>query len=292
LIADRVVAWLIDRYAPPRRRSAAARPLLVASFVNPRHRAVPDVGPARSAETIARRSAAGATGTDRRRGSADQAAAQIAFREAYYSGYGPAAAIERIYRRNAQRYRDLYYRLHAEVDVPIDRVRRAVTDGGSENAVLVRTADHGDLLGAHGGLHQKWFNLYDEATRVPFVIARIGEHATEPRVVSTPTSHVDWFRPCSGPQVSTFPRSPPPCVSRLRGAPAARPGSDAGGGRRAGRRPAGRVPDDPGQHARRRHRCVGAGAGVEADVESACAAENPDSSAYRVQFRGIGGAGR
>jgi arylsulfatase A-like enzyme len=70
-------------------------------------------------------------------------------------------------------------------------VRRAVTEGGSENAVLVRTSDHGDLLGAHGGLHQKWFNLYDEATRVPFVIARIGEGATRPRVVSAPTSHVD-----------------------------------------------------------------------------------------------------
>ena len=118
-------------------------------------------------------------------------AAQIAFREAYYSGYGPAPAINRIYKRNAQRYRDLYYRLHAEVDAPIDRVRRAVTEGGSDNAVLVRTADHGDLLGAHGGLHQKWFNLYDEATRVPFVIARIGEHATQPTVVTAPTSHVD-----------------------------------------------------------------------------------------------------
>src|SRR5215217_6109353 len=102
-----------------------------------------------------------------------------------------APAINRTYERNAQRYRDLYYRLHAEVDGPIDRVRRAVTDGGSENAVLVRTADHGDLLGAHGGLHQKWFNLYDEATRVPFVIARIGEGATTPRVVTAPTSHVD-----------------------------------------------------------------------------------------------------
>jgi arylsulfatase A-like enzyme len=55
----------------------------------------------------------------------------------------------------------------------------------------VRTADHGDLLGAHGGLHQKWFNLYDEATRVPFVIARIGERPTKPRVVTAPTSHVD-----------------------------------------------------------------------------------------------------
>jgi hypothetical protein len=70
-------------------------------------------------------------------------------------------------------------------------VRRAVTEGGSGNAVLVRTSDHGDLLGAHGGLHQKWFNLYDEATRVPFVIARIGENATPPRKVSAPTSHVD-----------------------------------------------------------------------------------------------------
>jgi len=99
--------------------------------------------------------------------------------------------IERAYRGNAQRYRDLYYRLHAEVDGPIDRVRRAVTEGGSDNAVLVRTSDHGDLLGAHGGLHQKWFNLYDEATRVPFVIARIGSGATAARAVTAPTSHVD-----------------------------------------------------------------------------------------------------
>jgi arylsulfatase A-like enzyme len=122
---------------------------------------------------------------------ASKPAAQIAFREAYYSGYGPAPVIDRAYGRNAQRYRDLYYRLHAEVDGPIDRVRRAVTEGGSDNAVLVRTSDHGDLLGAHGGLHQKWFNLYDEATRVPFVIARIGSGATSSRVVTAPTSHID-----------------------------------------------------------------------------------------------------
>ena len=70
-------------------------------------------------------------------------------------------------------------------------MRKAVTEGGSDNAVLVRTSDHGDLLGAHGGLHQKWFNLYDEATRVPFVIARIGGGATSSREVTAPTSHVD-----------------------------------------------------------------------------------------------------
>jgi len=193
LIADRVVAWLEDRYA--RRRAGdidALRPfLLVASFVNPHDIVLfpawavrspvkpgpldpPHVPPAPTADEDLR----------------NKPAAQIAFREAYYSGYGPAPAIQRIYDRNGQRYRDLYYRLHAEVDGPIDRVRRAVTTG-SDDAVLVRTSDHGDLLGAHGGLHQKWFNLYDEATRVPFAIARIGHRSSEPRIVDAPSSHVD-----------------------------------------------------------------------------------------------------
>lgn len=193
LFADRIVAWLDDRYARRRAGDAAAlRPfLLVASFVNPHdivlfpawarrsplHPSPLDPPPVPPAPTA-----------DEDLGS--KPAAQAAFREAYYSGYGPAAAIERTYRRKAQEYRDLYYRLHAEVDGPLDRVRRTVTEG-STDAVLVRTSDHGDLLGAHGGLHQKWFNLYDEATRVPFVVARIGAGATAARTVEAPTSHVD-----------------------------------------------------------------------------------------------------
>ncbi|MEE6176850.1 sulfatase-like hydrolase/transferase [Mycobacterium sp. 050134] len=194
LIADRVVDWLTDRYARRRAGDAdALRPfLLVASFVNPHDIVL--------FPTWSRRGPLGPSPVDPPpvppAPTADEdlstkPAAQIAFREAYYSGYGPAPAIHRAYDRNAQRYRDLYYRLHAEVDGPIDRVRRAVTESGSHDALLVRTADHGDLLGAHGGLHQKWFNLYDEATRVPFVIARIGPRATKPRVVTAPTSHVD-----------------------------------------------------------------------------------------------------
>ncbi|MGY4712788.1 sulfatase-like hydrolase/transferase [Mycolicibacterium sp. CBM1] len=193
LIADRVVAWLEDRYA--RRRAgdpAALRPfLLVASFVNPHDIVLFPTWAARSPLDPSPLDpppvpAAPTAQEDLR----TKPAAQIAFREAYYSGYGPAAAIQQVYDRGAQRYRDLYYRLHAEVDGPIDRVRRAVTEAGS-SAVLVRTSDHGDLLGAHGGLHQKWFNLYDEATRVPFLIARVGDQVTEPRVVESPTSHVD-----------------------------------------------------------------------------------------------------
>ena len=200
LIADRVVAWLQDRYA--RRRAGdteALRPfLLVASFVNPHdivlfpvwaRRGVPLVpGPLDPPHVPAAATADEDLAT--------KPAAQIAYREAYPSGYGPAPAVARLYRANAQQYRDLYYRLHAEVDGPLDRVRKAVTgeldDQGSEHAIIVRTSDHGDLLGAHGGLHQKWFNLYDEATRVPFAIARIGRDATTGTVVEgAPTSHVD-----------------------------------------------------------------------------------------------------
>jgi arylsulfatase A-like enzyme len=194
LTANRIVAWLTDRYA--RRRagdSAALRPfLLVASFVNPHDIVLFPMWSRRSPlQSSALDPPAVPPAPTADEDLSTKPAAQIAFREAYYSGYGPAAAVNRTYDRGAQRYRDLYYRLHAEVDGPIDRVRRAVTEGGSDNAVLVRTADHGDLLGAHGGLHQKWFNLYDEASRVPFVIARIGAGATAPRVVTAPTSHVD-----------------------------------------------------------------------------------------------------
>ncbi|WP_204808038.1 sulfatase-like hydrolase/transferase [Mycobacterium riyadhense] len=194
LIADRVVAWLKDRYARRRAGDAAAmRPfLLVASFVNPHDIVLFPAWVRRSpvppAQLDPPRVPPAPTASE---DLSTKPAAQIAFREAYYTGYGVAPAVRRTYERNAQRYRDLYYRLHAEVDAPIDRVRRAVTEGGSENAVLVRTSDHGELLGAHGGLHQKWFNLYDEATRVPFVIVRIGENATRARTVSAPTSHVD-----------------------------------------------------------------------------------------------------
>jgi arylsulfatase A-like enzyme len=194
LFADRIVAWLTDRYA--RRRAgdeAALRPfLLVASFVNPHDIVLFPAwarrSPLQPSDADPPHVPAAPTADEDLR---VKPAAQIAFREAYYSGYGPAPAIGRIYERNAQAYRDLYYRLHAEVDGPLDRVRRAVTEDGSQDAVLVRTSDHGELLGAHGGLHQKWFNLYDEATRVPFVIARIGTGATQPRTVTAPTSHVD-----------------------------------------------------------------------------------------------------
>jgi arylsulfatase A-like enzyme/putative intracellular protease/amidase len=196
LVADRVVAWLEDRYARRRRGDREAlRPfLLVVGFVNP-HDIVLFPAWARRDNPLAPSSldpptvAAAPTADEDLR---TKPAAQVAYRASYPSGYGPAPAVSRIYRERAQEYRDLYYRLHAEVDGPLERVRRTVTDGGSTNAVLVRTSDHGEMLGAHGGLHQKWFNLYDEATRIPFTIVRVGDRHTVPATVTRmPTSHVD-----------------------------------------------------------------------------------------------------
>jgi arylsulfatase A-like enzyme/putative intracellular protease/amidase len=196
LLADRVIAWLADRY--DRRRSgesAAQRPfLLVASFVNP-HDIV--LFPAwRGRRTPLKASSVDPPNVPEaptaHEDLSTKPAAQAAYRAAYPSGYGPPAAIERIYARGAQDYRNLYYRLHAEVDKPLERVRRAIDEQLTGDTVLVRTADHGELLGAHGGLHQKWFNLYDEATRIPMYVARIGgEKTTVARSITAPTSHID-----------------------------------------------------------------------------------------------------
>jgi len=198
LIADRVVTWLEDRYARRRAGDAGAqRPfLLVASFVNPHdivlfplwlNRGMPEAIATLSVPDVPM---SPSDFEDLR----SKPALQVAYRAAYPTCYGPAAAVAPVYRDNHQMYRNLYYRLHAAVDGPIDRVRRAVCDGAmaaGSDVVLVRTADHGELLGAHGGLHQKWFQLYDESTRVPFSIARVGQQPTAARRVSEPTSHVD-----------------------------------------------------------------------------------------------------
>jgi len=55
---------------------------------------------------------------------------------------------------------------------------------------VIFTADHGDLLGAHGGMHQKWYNAYEETTHVPLIIASplLGN---VPRSISGLTSHAD-----------------------------------------------------------------------------------------------------
>lgn len=88
-------------------------------------------------------------------------------------------------------YRRLYYYLHKLVDRAIGRILEALERSGmADETIVVFTSDHGDLLGAHGGLVQKWFNAFDEAIRVPLAVSGPGV-APNAKGISTPTSHVD-----------------------------------------------------------------------------------------------------
>ena len=74
-------------------------------------------------------------------------------------------------------YRQLYYYLHKVVDQAIGRILDSLEASGmADDTIVVFTSDHGDLLGAHGGLQQKWCNAFDEATHVPMVAARPRDH--------------------------------------------------------------------------------------------------------------------
>jgi arylsulfatase A-like enzyme len=88
-------------------------------------------------------------------------------------------------------YRRLYYYLMKLVDQAIGRILEALEASGmADDTIVVFTSDHGDLLGAHGGLIQKWCNAFDEATRVPLLMAGPGI-APGADGVTIPTSHVD-----------------------------------------------------------------------------------------------------
>ncbi len=88
-------------------------------------------------------------------------------------------------------YRRLYYYLHKLVDQAIGRILDALEASGmADDTIVAFTSDHGDLLGAHGGLQQKWANAFDEATRVPMVIRGPGVNPV-PGGITAPTSHVD-----------------------------------------------------------------------------------------------------
>jgi arylsulfatase A-like enzyme len=88
-------------------------------------------------------------------------------------------------------YRQLYYYLHKLVDQAIGRILDALEASGmADDTIIVFTSDHGDLLGAHGGMQQKWAQAYDEALRVPMIVRGPGVSPTASGL-HLPTSHVD-----------------------------------------------------------------------------------------------------
>ena len=67
---------------------------------------------------------------------------------------------------------------------------RSTPPAWRDDTIVVFTSDHGDMLGAHGGLVQKWYNAYDETIRVPLIVHGPGVAASTAGI-DRPTSHVD-----------------------------------------------------------------------------------------------------
>jgi len=108
---------------------------------------------------------------------------QKSYRDSYNQFFQPTAQTLKYYR--------LYYQLHRNVDVQLGRVYSALRQTRFfQNTIVVFTSDHGELLGAHGGMHQKWYQTYDEALRVPLIVSN-PVLFPQPKSQTVPTSHID-----------------------------------------------------------------------------------------------------
>ncbi|MCZ8514411.1 sulfatase-like hydrolase/transferase [Paenibacillus filicis] len=88
-------------------------------------------------------------------------------------------------------YRKLYFQLQKNADRQMLKVLEALTlSSFYDNTIIIFTSDHGELLGAHGNLHQKWYCAYEEVLHVPFLIHN-QQLFPQPKQVHTLTSHVD-----------------------------------------------------------------------------------------------------
>ena len=89
--------------------------------------------------------------------------AQASFVARYPDGFQPLT--------NNDDYHRFYYQLQKNVDAQISRVIAALRSSRRQyrDTIIVYLSDHGEMLGAHGGMFQKWHSAYDEMLRVPFV---------------------------------------------------------------------------------------------------------------------------
>ena len=107
--------------------------------------------------------------------------AQLSYRDVYQQALQPTF--------DSLLYRQLYYSLQKKVDDEMYKVFQALQSSVFyEDTIIIFTADHGSLVGAHGGLFQKWHNAYEESLHVPLII-----HSPKLTTMETDmiTSHLD-----------------------------------------------------------------------------------------------------
>ena len=108
---------------------------------------------------------------------------QASYRRTYSQAFQPTFSSET--------YRQLYYQFHQKVDEQMLRVLQRLRAAHFYNdTIVIFTSDHGELLGSHGGLFQKWHCAYEEVIHVPLIVHN---PRLFPRRQSTTmlTSHVD-----------------------------------------------------------------------------------------------------
>lgn len=66
------------------------------------------------------------------------------------------------------------------IDEQIGRMLDHLEETGlAENTLVLLTADHGEYLGAHGGLHNKGWGHYEEIARIPMILRLPGQERRE-----------------------------------------------------------------------------------------------------------------
>lgn len=113
----------------------------------------------------------------------DKPKAQRFYRDHYHKYAQPVGNLDRYYRA--------YYTMQKEVDQRLQETWKAFKSHPDyNNTIVLFLSDHGDLLSAHGNMHQKWFNAYQESIHIPFIIRSplLGDCH---RDVKHPTSHID-----------------------------------------------------------------------------------------------------
>jgi choline-sulfatase len=90
--------------------------------------------------------------------------AQQSYRDTYKAIFQPT--------NPGELYQQLYYQLHKTVDANMTTVLDALAakPANQRDTIVLFLSDHGDLLGSHGGMFQKWYTAYEEAIHVPFIV--------------------------------------------------------------------------------------------------------------------------
>lgn len=102
-------------------------------------------------------------------------------------------------------YARFYAYLNAQVDREIGKVLDALDRRGlTDDTVVIRTSDHGELGMAHGRLRQKFYNAYRESLSVPLIVSN-PRLFPEPRATDALASLVDLL-----PTLTTITEVPEP----------------------------------------------------------------------------------